>query len=669
MLWTQRRSIFGPLLTPLIAVVVISVPAMALAFDFFGLFGSDEPPQPSPTTLPYRIEFIVQGDDGVKYALQVSSNFYKLRQDPPPDGEALAGRLNADFAPMIDALWGEGYYNARIFAAVGAIQVELGQDGGDKIALTANAYKGRAVVPVTITVNTGPQFRLRNIAVVDLATREPFSPDVLPPRIVKLRPGDPAKAADLRAANARLIDHFRAEGRPLVKAPLPRPTIDHAILTMGVTFTVDPGPKAGFGEVSISGPQTFDPSVVRSFIYLRQGDPYTPKSLDDTRKSISSIPAVGSVRIREGDQLDAHGNLPIFVDVGDRARNLIGFTAGYSTVDGPTGSVYYENRNLFGGAESLRLEGDVFYAPPIFGITANSFNGFTSAQNFNNSGLGARFTLGFVKPALDGLRLDFLFDAITERNRSGGGRFGGYADELAGGTAALRYRIDETLAAQAGLKFEKGEATDALGRVNYELLGVPLSLRYDGTDRLLDPSRGARVTATVTPYPSIFGTAGFTKASVAASAYYAVDEDADYIIAGRAGFGSIFGETGGLAAIPANYRFYEGGLATIRGYRYQTVGPSTPLGYTIGGLSGFNATLEARLKVMDNIGVAPFFDVGGAFRGSLPFSGGGDTRMAAGIGLLYYTPIGPIRVDVARPLNPRPGDYPVVFYVSIGQPF
>ena len=99
--------------------------------------------------------------------------------------------------------------------------------------------------------------------------------------------------------------------------------------------------------------------------------------------------------------------------VGDRARNLIGFAAGYSTVDGPTGSVYYENRNLFGGAESLRLEGDVFYAPPIFGITANSFNGFTPAQNFNNSGLGARFTLGFVKPALDGSRLDFLFDAIA----------------------------------------------------------------------------------------------------------------------------------------------------------------------------------------------------------------------------------------------------------------
>jgi translocation and assembly module TamA len=274
-----------------------------------------------------------------------------------------------------------------------------------------------------------------------------------------------------------------------------------------------------------------------------------------------------------------------------------------------------------------------------------------------------------MKPALYGSRVDFLLDAIAEENRSGGGSFGGYLDQLAGGTAALRYRIDETLSAQAGVKFEKGEATDALGRVNYTLLGVPLALRYDGTDRLLDPSQGFRVTALATAYPSLFGEQGFTKASLTGSAYFAIDDDARYIIAARAGFGSIFGDQGGLPSIPANYRFYEGGLATIRGFRYQTVGPSTPFGYTIGGLSAFNATLEARVKVTDTIGVAPFFDFGGAFRRSLPFGSSGDTQMSAGVGLIYYTPIGPLRVDVARPLDPRPGDYPVVFYVSIGQPF
>ena len=665
----ERSSIFGLFLTGVLASGVFFEPDVASAFDFFGLFGSAEPPKPSQTTLPYKIEFVVHGDDSVKDALQDSSNFYKLRQDPPPDGEALAQRLTADFAPLVDALWGAGFYDARIFATVGEMQLELDESGEEPFARAAEVYRNRAVVPVTITVDTGPLFHLRNVGVVDALTGQPFPTEALPPYVLKLQPGDPAKASDLRAANARLIDYFRAQSHPLVKAPLPNPTVNHALATMDVTFTVDPGPKAGFGEVSVNGPNGFDPSIVRSFIFLQEGQPYTPKALADTRKSVSSIPAVGSVRIREGDKLDANGNLPIFVDVGDRANNLIGATAGYSNVDGPTGSIYYENRNLFGGAESLRLEGDVFYAPPVYGLAANSSNSFIGARNFNNAGLGGRVSLGFVKPALDGLHVDFLFDGIAEENRAGGGSFGGYTYQLAGGTAALRYRVDETLALQAGLKFEQGEATDALGRVNYTLLGIPLVIRYDGTDKLLDPSRGIRVTALATPYPSLFGTAGFTKASVTGSAYYAIDDDANTILAGRAGFGSIFSDAGGLASIPANYRFYEGGLATVRGYRYQTVGPSTPQGYTVGGLGAFNATLEARIKIMDNIGVAPFFDVGGAFRDSLPFSGGGDTRMSAGVGLLYYTAIGPIRVDIARPLDPRPGDYPVVFYVSIGQPF
>ena len=667
--WTRKRSILGFILLGAAGLAASFGPNAAFAFDFFGLFGSEEPPAPSPTALPYKVEFVIAGDQSVKDALQDSSNLYKLRQDPPSDGEALAQRLAADFAPMLDPLWGAGYYNARIFATVGQTQLDLRNADPEAFARAANVYQNRAVVPVTITIETGPLFRLRNIAVIDAATGQSFSPEVLPPNVLKLQPGDPAIASDLRAANARLIDYFRAMSRPLVKAPLPQPTVNHALLTMDVTYSVDPGPKAGFGDVTIKGPKGFDQSIVRSFIYLQQGQPYTPKALADTHKSISSIPAVGSVRIREGDKLDVNGNLPIFIDVGDRANNLIGAAAAYSNVDGPTASIYYENRNLFGGAESLRLQGDLFYAPPVYGLSVNSQNGFIGTQNFANAGLGGRATLAFVKPALDGSRVDFLLDGIAEENRAGGGSFGGYAYDLGGGTGALRYRVDDALSLQAGLKFEKGQATNSIGRVDYTLIGVPLALRYDGTDKLLDPSRGFRVTAVATPYPAVFGTSGFTKASVTASTYYAIDEDANYILAGRAGFGSIFGDGGGLASIPANYRFYEGGLATVRGYRYQTIGPSTAQGFTIGGLSAFNATLEARIKLIDNIGVAPFFDVGGAFCNSLPFGGCGDTRFSAGLGLIYYTPIGPIRVDLARPLDPRPGDYPVVFYVSIGQPF
>lgn len=662
----ERRTCLHLAATCLLVTGEVFVSVDALAFDFFGLFGSETPPTPSATTLPYTVTFVIKGDEAVKAALEESSNLYKLRQDPPPDGESLVQRLEADFAPLIDALWGAGYYNATIRAAIGDTPVQLGPGLGNGAARIAAAYRDRAVVPVTIFVETGPLFTLRRIEVVDLATGKPFPPEILPPGFLRLAPGDPARAADLRAANARLVDYFRGRSHPLVKAPLPRPIVDHATLIMDVTFTVGPGPKAGFGEVSLTGPETFDPAIVRSFIYLEPGQPYSPKALADTRRSITSIPAVGSVRIREADALDAHGNLPIFIDVGDRNRNLAGITAGYSNVDGPTANGYYENRNLFGGAEALRLGADLFYAPPVYGIATNAFG---TGPNYSDKGLGARFKASFMKPALAGSRVDFLLDGIAERARYGGGSFGGYVDEFAGATAALRYRVDQSLALQGGVKFEKGWAADSLGRVDYTFLGLPVSLRYDTTDALLDPTRGVRVLASVTPYPSVVGGVGFTKATIVGSTYWALGDHGDYVLAARAGFGSIFANTVGLGGLPANYRFYEGGLATVRGYREQTIGPSSPTGYTIGGLSGFNATIEARIKVTDVIGVAPFFDIGGAFTDSTPIGSSGDTRMGAGVGLLYYTPIGPIRIDVARGLNQRRGDYPVVFYVSIGQPF
>lgn len=649
------------------AALLAAAPAgPALAFDLFGLFGGDQPPQPTPAALPYRLTVTVVGDADLKDALEDASTLHSLRKDSPPDGATLVQRLKADFAPMLDALWGAGYYNARLVATVAGVPVVLGSEGGaDAAVAAADRLRGRAVVPIVVTADPGPLFRLRTIAVVDADTGRAVPDAVLPARTLKLQPGDPARAADIRAADARLIDWFRGQGHPLVRAPLPSPTVDHAAATMDVTFKVAPGPVAGFGAVTVNGPQHFSPAVVRSFIALGQGQTYSPKALEETRRAVAAVPAIGSVRIREADHLDPDGNLPLTVDVTDRKPNLVGFTGGFSSVDGPTASVYYENRNLFGGAERLRLQGDLFLAPRIAPPALRSF------KDFRLSDIGERFTVGFMKPALNGSRVDLLLDAGAERTRVGDERFGGYEDRLVGGTAALRLRLGDAAALQAGVKVEDGQTQDTLGRLDYLLVGLPVLARYDTTDRLLDPTSGIRATATITPYASLAGTAdGFTRASATASAYYALDADARYILAGRVGFGSVFGEGGGLGGVPANYRFYVGGLDSVRGYRYHTISPTGGLDDTItGGLSAFSAQLEARIKVTDTIGLAPFFDIGGAYGGSVPFTGGGTARSAAGLGLLYYTAIGPIRVDVAVPLDPRRADQRVALYVSIGQPF
>ena len=176
---------------------------------------------------------------------------------------------------------------------------------------------------------------------------------------------------------------------------------------------------------------------------------------------------------------------------------------------------------------------------------------------------------------------------------------------------------------------------------------------------------------TIAPYPAASGTSvsftraqvePFTRAHVAASGYYAFDEDARVILAGRIGAGGFLDAPGRLELIPSNYRFYAGGAGSIRGYRFQSVSPFGPFGVTVGGRSQFDASLEARVKITETIGIVPFFDAGGAYASQFP-------RFFGGVGARYYTPIGPIRLDVAAPINPRRGDQPIVLYVSIGQSF
>ncbi|MCB5174233.1 autotransporter assembly complex protein TamA [Microvirga lenta] len=634
----------------------------ARAFDFFGLFGSrDTPPAISPSTVPYALTFQVAGDpDDVERALENASTLYRLRGDAPVDGDALVRRAQADFGPLLDALWGLGYYNANMVFEIGGTVLRIDSDPTAAIRV-AESYRNRAVVPVVARVDPGVLFELRDIEVSDARTRRPFSAQELPPRVVKLEPGDPARAADLRAAQARMVDHFRAQSRPLAKAVAIDPVVFHPTRLMDVSYSLDPGPIAPIGNITVTGTQNVDPAVVRSFIYLEPGDPYSPDALADTRKSVGTIQALSSVRIREAETLDEYGRLPIFVEVTERAPRVVGFSARYSTIDGPAVRGYWEHRNLFGGAERLRLEADIFLAP------RNDGTRIKRVGDLERSDIGGRFRASFLKPALGGTRNDLLIDGLIERDRTGGDRYGGYTSRLIDGTAFIRHRFSSTFSAQAGFQVQRGQTSDVLGQIDYLVVGTPASLTYDSTDRPLDPTQGFRINASVSPYPEFLGSSvGMVVSRATASTYYALDEDARYILAGRIGLGSITGAD--LDEIPANFRFFAGGGGSVRGFRYRSLGPIGPLGQVVGGRSLLEASLEARIKITDTIGIVPFIDAGGAFESSFPdFSE--RIRVSAGLGLRYYTAIGPIRLDIAAPLDRRPGDKPLSLYVSIGQAF
>ena len=640
----------------LLALMVGLAPVgSAHAFDFFGLFGRGETaPEPSADALPYDLTIDVVGDDAtIRTAIQDISTLQQLRGDAPPDAGALARRAQGDILPVIDALWGLGYYNATVTIDVAGVTMRIGVDRVDEAAAAAAGFRDRERVPVSIIVDPARRFAIRDLTIVDAATGRNLGVE-LPEDVIALQPGDPASAARILSAQARIVDHYREQSRPFADIAAIDPVVHHPDEVMDLTISVSPGPVAGIGRISVSGNDNVDERVIRSFIYTEPSDPYSPQALAGIRTSLTRIDALSSVRIRQGEQLDADGNLPLDVEVSERLPRAFGISAQFSTTDGPSTRVYWTHRNLFGGAERLRLEASAFY------LTEGGGALFDRNRNFVDD-LGGRVSASFMKPALWGTRNDFLADARVERDRADG-----FDTRLVNVTTGIRHRFSDTFNIQAGVEFERGQTKDAVRKRDYRLVGLPLTLSFDSSDNRLEPTEGWRINAGVTPYLGALGSSlNMVQTRFDAATYFALDDRARYILAARVGFGSLVGAE--LENIPANRRFFAGGGGSVRGYAFRSLSPMRA-GRPIGGRSLIEGSLEARIRITDTIGIVPFIDAGGAFRESYP-DFGERLRFAAGLGLRYYTGIGPIRLDVAFPLQKEAGQRGYGVYLGIGQAF
>ena len=238
--------------------------------------------------------------------------------------------------------------------------------------------------------------------------------------------------------------------------------------------------------------------------------------------------------------------------------------------------------------------------------------------------------------------------------------------EAVGAVAGFTRKFDDKLTGSAGLEVEHSTITDAFGTNSYLLISVPLELVQDARDDRLNPTSGYRALVNVTPTFDTNNSTGFVSVSGSLSGYAAIDDDKRFVLAGRVAAGSILGAD--LAEVPADRRFFLGGGGSVRGYAYRNIGPRLATGAVTGGLSFVEASAEARIGVTETIGVVPFVDLG-AVAASEDFSNLQDPSVGVGVGVRLLTPVGPLRVDVAVPLDPQPGDPDVGFYAGLGQAF
>jgi len=600
--------------------------------------------EPMVDALPYKVTIKVDhGDSDLRSAIEDSSNLVTLQESSAPGVAGLVQRALSDQERITAALYEKGHYAGEIDILIAGVDVN---DRG--VYDTAEAARKRGPVPVQINVDVGPLFHFGDIRVLDAKTRRPLTdvPDLEESDLVE---GEVAASSAIARAERLIVADLTKRGYPFARIDGKDVAANHITRRLEVSLFVESGPKAGFGRFTVSGTEGLDPEFVESRINIEEGDPYTPERLDKLRRRLTSYPIIAGVKLLEAETLDPNGRLPVDVEISERKPRYFGFGTKYSTTEGTAANAYWGHRNLFGGAETLRIDGQVSW----FGGEPDSVP--------NADPFGYMLKATFTKPGIFTVDDDLLAEAAVLREVTNA-----YVRDAVTFNAGVRRRISDTLSVQVGVDFEQGHVEDADGKRRDFVAGLPIDVIYDTTDSLLDPTRGIRSSARIEPF-AYLGEAGagpvLARGSLAA--YHAVDDRNRFILAGRVASGSMIGAN--LSDVPAQRRFYAGGGGSIRGYEYQSVSPRNDNGDIIGGLSFFEASAELRVRITDTIGLVPFVDMGAAFEDEVPdFSG---LKYAAGLGLRYYTAIGPIRFDAAVPLNPRDSDIGYGIYVSVGQAF
>jgi translocation and assembly module TamA len=421
---------------------------------------------------------------------------------------------------------------------------------------------------------------------------------------------------------------------------------DHATNTVDVTLIVQPGPRASFGAVEVTGTERVDAAYVQWMTGIEPGQEFDPDELERARRRLQELGVFASVAVNEADAVGDDGLLPIVFNVSERKRHLVGGGVSYSTIDGATLEAYWMHRNLFGHGESLRFDASVSR------ILAEGFGDITD--------LSYAAAATFRRPGMFRPNTDMTLQLAGEKEF-----VDTYESRTFSAKAGLEHRFSEQLTGATAVNAEWADIEDAFGENRYLIVSLPSRIEYDGRDNKLDPTEGLRGSFDAEPFYDLEGgtPAMVTRAMV--SAYYSLSQDDRMVVAGRGAVGSIFG--GEPDDIPATRRFFLGGGGSIRGYEYRSVGPEIG-GEVVGGLSFFEASAELRFRLTDSIGLVSFIDGGAAYEDSIP-NLSEDIRIGAGLGLRYYTPLGPLRFDVAMPLNSDGDDPTLAFYVGLGQAF
>lgn len=621
----------------------------------------------------YKVEMVPTSDGTLNSTLKATSDLMNLRTTAPVGPFGLIGRARGDLDRLKTVLESFGYYQSYVDISIDGLPLDdaaLGEQLTSKPAGTDARVK--------ISFSTGPIYHLRKVDI---------DGEIPPPAAgaLGLSSGAPAVAADVLAAGERLVTALQDEGYAFAKVDPPIAHEDPPNRVLDVTFHVTTGARVHIGKIHIRGLKHTKEAFVRKRLLLHSGEQYGATRIETARRDLLGLGLFTAVNVKIGTEADESGGVPVTFQMRERLQHTMSVNAAYSSDLGGSTGVNWTKRNISGTADSLTLSAT---AINLGGGTATNGIGYeTSAKylvpDFGHRDQSLQVAVGAIRQYLVAYDQTAYTAGVT-----------------------LNRKLSNIWSASAGLAVEQesivqNECTTKQNCVpdpaqsdvcvlttgfvspacttqhfHYTLVSLPLTALFNTTGLatpLEDARKGMRISLSVAPTFSVGRpNTRFFVIQGNGSIYFDLQklplfshDPGRSVLALRALAGLATGAS--EFSLPPDQRFYAGGSGTIRGYRYQSVGPVFPDGNPIGGTAVQAGSAEYRQRIGTNFGTAFFLDAGQVSRNLNIFNS--TLRFGTGAGVRYYTPIGPIRLDIAVPLNKRPGDDAFEIYIGLGQAF
>lgn len=616
----------------------------------------------------YKVELANTGNDAMDATLKAASQLEALRKTAPVDPFGLISRARADVGRLKTVLESNGYYQGNVTITINGLELNDPTLGDTLMALP----KGTDA-QCHVAFELGPQYRIGRI---DIDGELPESARGK----LGLASGQPAVAAEVLAGGARLLTALQNDGHAFAKVdpPIAYENPDERVLDL--KFQVVAGPRVQIGEIRLEGLGRVSDKIVRRRLLLHSGEQYSATAVERARKDLLSLGVFAAADVQLGSKPDDMGRVPVTFRFRERARHAVSMNAAYSTDLGTSAGVRWTDRNFRGDAQQLELATQVIN---LGGTATNGIGYNLSARyqlpEFAHRDQSLQFSVGALKQSLNA-----------------------YDQKAATAGIALNRKLSSIWSASIGLSGIRETIVQQGITQNYTLLSVPLTGSYDTTNLpspLNDPTHGVRASLTFAPTFSRGGEgSSFIVGQASVAGYFDLQGllrtgAGRSVLAVRAIAGSAFGagevteNISGVSVtvpdLPPDQRFYAGGSGTVRGYRYQSVGPQFPNGDPKGGstVSAFNVELRQRFGT--SFGGVVFVDAGRVgekgnafsdlFHGTRCSNATGSTTacwaIGVGLGGRYYTPIGAIRLDIGVPTFRRANDDNFEVYIGLGQAF